>query len=286
MHDAPDNFVILPVDRRRRCASSCGAVRAGRKIDEVNLRLYGERAVARHYARAKTLQRAERTILESLADDLRQAAMLDVGVGGGRTTLHFAPLVKRYVGLDYSQTMVAAARARFARERYEIVCGDARAIPFADSSFDVVLFSHNGIDYVDHDDRIRVLHEVRRVLRLGAAFAFSTHNLDRADLDFESPLGEGLICRAKRGLRRWRLRANNPDYRRYGECEHAIVNDGAFGFRAATYHIRPAAQVEQLGVAGFGNIRAFSGVTGREIAGDQLLSSADAWLYFLCERRD
>ena len=36
--------------------------------------------------------------------------MLDIGVGAGRTGYTFAPLVQRYVGLDYSPQMVAWAR--------------------------------------------------------------------------------------------------------------------------------------------------------------------------------
>lgn len=249
-------------------------------MDERNRRLYAERAVAAHYARATELQPAERRILELLEDALPHSVMLDLGVGGGRTTTHFGPRVKSYVGLDYSPAMLDAVRARFPGERYGFTLADARSLPFSEASFDVVLFAHNGIDYVDHDDRLRILSEVRRVLWPGGAFAFSTHSLDRDDLVFDPRPGEGIVARTFDALRRSRLRAMNPSYRTFRERPWAIVNDGAFGFRAATYHIRPLAQVEQLAVAGFERIRVFSGRTGDETASSS--PPPDPWLYFLC----
>ena len=49
---------------------------------------------------------------------------------------------------------------------------------FEDSSFDFILFSFNGIDYMNHDERIRTLREIRRILKTGGYFCFSTHNLN------------------------------------------------------------------------------------------------------------
>ena len=73
--------------------------------------------------------------------------MLDIGVGGGRTTLHFAPLVKEYVGIDYSQNMIKACQERFAQVSFQTA--DARSMGiFKDSTFDFILFSYNGIDYI------------------------------------------------------------------------------------------------------------------------------------------
>lgn len=249
-------------------------------MDERNRRLYGEPAVAAHYARAAQLQPAESRILELLEDELPRSAMLDLGVGGGRTTRHFGPRVRHYVGLDYSPAMLDAVRARFREDRYTFTLADARSLPFAASSFDVVLFAHNGIDYVDHDDRLRVFTEVRRVLWPGGAFAFSTHNLDRDDLVFDRRSADGIFARALHAFRRSRLRSMNPSYRTFRERPWAVVNDGAFAFRAATYHIRPMAQVEQLVMAGFERIRVFSGRTGDET--DPSFPPPDPWLYFLC----
>lgn len=252
------------------------------KMDERNRRLYGDRQVVQHYRGSSALQPAERVIFDLIAGDLADAALLDIGVGGGRTTLHLAPRVKRYVGLDYSPAMIAAASERFSTSRYEFVLGDARSLPFADSEFDVVLFSHNGIDYVDHDDRLVTLAESRRVLWPGGLFIFSTHNLERSDLRFEPSPEEGLLRRAFGARKRARLRAENRHCASLGDQPYAIINDGAFGFRAVSYHIRPRAQVEQLLAAGFERVRVFSGTTGSECtaAGDKPI--ADPWVYYLC----
>lgn len=252
-------------------------------VDDRNRRVYAERAVAAHYAKASALQPAEETLLALLDAELPQAAMLDLGVGGGRTTAHFAPRVKRYVGIDYSTAMLDAARARFPGTSCVFQFADARALPFEDSCFDIVLFAHNGIDYVDHDDRLRILGEVRRVLWPGGAFLFSTHNLERDDLDFEPRRDDGVFERTFHAFRRSRLRANNPGYRSFRHMPYAIVNDGAFAFRAATYHIRAMAQIEQLTAAGFERIRAFSGRSGKEIQIDPKTDpQPDPWIYFLC----
>ena len=38
--------------------------------------------------------------------------MLDIGVGGGRTTLHFDKLFKEYIGVDYVESMIKASWER------------------------------------------------------------------------------------------------------------------------------------------------------------------------------
>ncbi len=250
-------------------------------IGKQNQALYEEAAVAEHYASVSALQPAERTLFALLEGRLASAELLDLGVGGGRTTAHLAPRVRRYVGLDYSPAMLDAARRRFAGRDYELVLGDARALAFGDATFDVALFSHNGLDYVDHDDRLRVLAEVRRVLRPGGLFVFSTHNLARDEL-FAAPPGEGHLRRALRAPQRARARALNPGHEAKCAGPHAVLNDGAFGFRAATYHIRADAQEAQLREAGFDAIRTFSGASGRELEGPAVAAARDPWLYFLC----
>lgn len=257
-------------------------VASSAKMDERNRRVYGDPQVVKHYRGASALQPAERVIFDRIANDLTDAALLDVGVGGGRTTLHLAPRVRRYVGLDYAPAMIAAASERFSTSGYEFVVGDARSLPFPDSEFDVVLFSHNGIDYVDHAGRLVALREIRRVLWPGGLFIFSTHNLEREDLRFEPSPQEGLLRRAFGARKRARLRAENRHCDEVGNQPHAVINDGSFSFRAMTYHIRPRAQIEQLLTAGFEDVRAFSGKTGLEYHAAERAAAGDPWLYYLC----
>lgn len=251
------------------------------KVDERNRRLYVAPDVVRHYASSSALQPAERVILDLISGELGNARFLDIGVGGGRTTLHVGPRVKRYVGLDYSPAMLEAASSRFQKFGYEFMLGDARRLPFADSEFDIALFSHNGLDYVDHEDRLTTIAEIRRVLWPGGLFFFSTHNLERDDLRFEPSPHEGLLRRAFGAPKRARLRAENQHCVGLDDRSYAVINDGAFGFRALTYHIRPRDQLDQLAAAGFEAVRAFSGRTGAEldVENDTI---PDPWVYFLC----
>lgn len=65
--------------------------------------------------------------------------VIDVGCGPGNYTRHLARAAGEglTVGLDASESMVAAAAARADRDNLAYLRGDACAIPFADESFDV-----------------------------------------------------------------------------------------------------------------------------------------------------
>jgi len=55
-----------------------------------------------------------------------------------------------------------------------LVVASADTLPFVENSFDTVVFSFNGLGYLDARDR--VYDEVHRVLVPGGAFLFSMHN--------------------------------------------------------------------------------------------------------------
>ncbi len=102
--------------------------------------------------------------------------ILDIGVGAGRTTRHLADKAKEYVGVDYSETMVARCRERFPELTFH--CLDAADMHvFEDESFDLVVFSFNGLGTLPNDDsRGRCLKECARVLKPNGVFLFSLHN--------------------------------------------------------------------------------------------------------------
>jgi SAM-dependent methyltransferase len=119
----------------------------------------------------------ERAAYWRVADEMRGRAILDIGVGPGRTVTLLRALSDDYVGIDYLLEMVQAARERhpFA----DLRLGDARDLrDFPEGRFDLVVFSYSGIDLVGRADRGRVLGEVLRVLAPGGTFWFSTLNLD------------------------------------------------------------------------------------------------------------
>ncbi len=252
--------------------------------DQSNQRTFADPRTVDFYVHADTLQPPEATIAQLLAPELGTATMLDLGVGGGRTTRYFGPRVMRYVGVDYVPEMVTACRRRFAHEPYAIAQGDARdLVGFADRQFDLVLFSHNGLDCVSHEDRLRVLAEIHRVSREGAWLCFSSHNLGRApDLLEGTRRGLGKLLDV---LSTARIRANNPEYATWFARPHAMLRDGAFGFRLVSYHIRADAQIRQLHDAGFGDVRVFALTGGDELDRDAARRSREPWLYYLAKKQ-
>jgi ubiquinone/menaquinone biosynthesis C-methylase UbiE len=139
-----------------------------------NLPVYNSRTVAEHYASLKYLTRCEQMLLETYVKP--GMAVLDLGVGGGRTTAYLSSRASRYVGLDFAEEMISLCKNRF--KDLEFVVGDAGDLSrFEDGSFDAVIFAFNGIDYVVPDqNRERCLQECNRVLKNGGVLIFSSHN--------------------------------------------------------------------------------------------------------------
>lgn len=141
---------------------------------DLNLRTYESSEVVAFYEKQAQLQPCEEYLFAKYVP--RGAAILDMGVGGGRTTGHLAAHASRYVGADYSQSMVDACARRFPGLEFRH-CDATDMSQFADATFDVLVFSFNGIDYINDDAaRVRCLSEVARVLKPGGVFIFSSHN--------------------------------------------------------------------------------------------------------------
>lgn len=142
--------------------------------ETLNLQTYRMPEVASHYAALKYLTPCEQLLFGTYIKP--GMAVLDLGVGGGRTTSYLSRVASRYVGVDYSETMIHACKKRF--PRLDFVLADASDLSaFEDSSFDAVVFSFNGLDSVVPDEkRLQCLRECRRVLRPAGVFVFSSHN--------------------------------------------------------------------------------------------------------------
>ncbi len=234
------------------------------------------------------LQKPEETVLNRLRFKLPDMKMLDVGVGAGRTTTHFAGLTKEYIGIDYSNNMVKACRKKFAKypKQLSFLTMDARnLVNFNDGFFDFVLFSWCGLDYVNHEDRLRILMEIRRVTRTGGYFCFQTHNLNyqlgNCSIRFSKDPGQFLWSLI------WVLQMRLLNKRQVWETirspskdkKHILFNDGTHEFRLKTYFISPVEQFEQLNATGFAEIKIY-GLNGLEIK--DLTNTTETWLTYLC----
>lgn len=256
---------------------------------DVNQDVYTAASVVADYVSASDLQPPERVILEQLGAQLAGATMLDLGVGGGRTTAHFAPVVRSYLGLDFSEAMVAACRRRFPDLAFTV--GDVRDLSaLEDDSFDFVLFSFNGLDDVPPEERARALAEIQRVGKAGGQLCFSAHNLQSLD---RWRLGlKRQLCwnpgRLGRNLHKWlrlRLVHNRHLYgKKLDLTSAALVYDHNHGRFMPTYYIRPAHQLAQLAER-FADVRVFA-LDGVELDTPEALDRAtDLWLYYLCTIR-
>jgi SAM-dependent methyltransferase len=139
-----------------------------------NVLTYNAPPIAEYYAALNYLTSCEQLLFDAY---LRPGmAILDLGVGGGRTTSYLSSIASRYVGVDYASEMIASCRKKFPQLEFEV--GNAADLSrLASSSFDAVVMAFNGMDYVIPDEsRFRALREIGRVLKPDGILIFSSHN--------------------------------------------------------------------------------------------------------------
>jgi ubiquinone/menaquinone biosynthesis C-methylase UbiE len=105
-------------------------------------------------------------------------SVLDLGCGNGVHTLKAASYCRKIIGIDYSDDSLNLA-ARLAAQKmirnatFQKADLEINPLPFADSSFDKVLF----LDVIEHlQERERMLREIKRVLRAGGLLLLTAPN--------------------------------------------------------------------------------------------------------------
>jgi SAM-dependent methyltransferase len=217
--------------------------------DRLNRRVYCNKGVERSYSRADLLTRAEAMTLLKYQAAFAGRDVLDVGVGTGRTTAYLAPLARRYEGIDYSPVMIEYFRHTLPDVAAQL--GDMRDLSmFESGSFDMVFASNCVIDAVSHEDRLRTLSEVWRVLRPQGFLIFSSHNRSY-DKAFDGPRPH--VSRnpgtALRNLFVWGRQlvhhAQTARFRRV-EPEYALLTDEGHDFACLHYYVEASVQQRQL----------------------------------------
>ena len=114
------------------------------------------------------IDQQERRILDKLHINPKQT--LDLPCGTGRL-LQYADF-----GCDASEKMLEGAKARWSGK--ELICGDARNLPYQDASFDTVITMHM-LMHLDAETIQSVMQEVHRVLRPGGRWIMDVPSLKR-----------------------------------------------------------------------------------------------------------
>ncbi|MEZ5332960.1 MAG: class I SAM-dependent methyltransferase [Thermoanaerobaculia bacterium] len=139
-------------------------------------RLYGEEYVSRFPdAPDRRLRR-----LAPLFELPRQARVLDLACGNGLLLDLLQGRVESYVGVDFSETFVAAARERSERLGLlggRFVCSDIEAFLEAEGAPFDAAFALDFVEHVDDDDFRRIFRAVAHRLRPGAPLHLHTPNL-------------------------------------------------------------------------------------------------------------
>lgn len=103
------------------------------------------------------------------------ASVLDVGCGVGRVSHLLHERGFDVTGIDISEQLVAKARSLFSAIDFRVE--DIRDTSFDSDTFDYVVFSFYGLDYIlPESERINALREIRRVLKPAGIVVFSSHN--------------------------------------------------------------------------------------------------------------
>jgi ubiquinone/menaquinone biosynthesis C-methylase UbiE len=271
--------------------------------------LYNTESISKDYASRDYLEPAERAVIEILDSSLSSMKMLDMGVGGGRTTKYFAPLVLNYIGADYAPAMVNACIEKYGDDYFFFTCDVRDMEELSDNSFDFILFSFNGIDSFSHEDRVSSLKEIHRVLRPGGYYCFSSHNLnwnglpelfslkqvkkvaqagksdiDEGTKDFKKQVDRGL----KSAYKIARLSVLNRSFRmkdyinKLRKSERGHIYDNSLNGKAKVYYITKDEQIRQLKAAGYKNISTIC--RNGFITNNTTLLNQGGWIYYLCQK--
>jgi SAM-dependent methyltransferase len=223
-----------------------------------------------HYAGFEELFPAEAKIFTDFSKQF-SGRVLDIAIGGGRTTRALLPKAKQYFGSDYSEGMVRAAQAAFpSAELRQLDMRDAPKV-YAGQQFDAIVISFNGIDLISWEDRCTLLQGLPALLAPNGVFVFSVHDLANADkqrgFHLRPDLRETLHTIYKpRSLARfiirtpsWFLRAwGNRIRNRHLEKDfdgYSYLNDSGEDFGLLTTYVSMAKQTEVLKSCGYTKIQ-------------------------------
>lgn len=254
---------------------------------ESNQEVYESSDVVQSYTHDNRLTRAEQLLLKQYQEDYAGRIVMDLGVGGGRTTPYLAAPANEYCGVDYSSAMVQACRKRYGSyENARFVQDDARNLTTCPAArFDTVFFSFNGIDVVDFAGRGQVLDAVCRVLKPAGIFVFSFHNAGTLDALYSYHWQKNPLRWMPNLRRLQQIKKLNGPSDQYRNQNYFFLRDGGEVFRLDICYVKPSFQIEQLVNHGFEVLQAFESESGKELSLQQVDQSKSSWIYYRCRKK-
>ncbi|MBI3290919.1 class I SAM-dependent methyltransferase [Candidatus Falkowbacteria bacterium] len=141
-------------------------------FNKINYQTFSSEASLKEYDKAY-LRSFEEPVVEKYFK--KGAFILDLGCGAGRTTAVLYQRGFQIIGVDIAESLIGLAEKRHPGIDFQI--GDAANLNFAHSTFDIVFFSFNGLDYLHPiGKRFKAIKEIRRVLKPNGLFVYSSHN--------------------------------------------------------------------------------------------------------------
>ena len=146
------------MDEAQRAAASSGGWLAARTVTRQERAYQGLIAAMKRGEPRLDFEVAAEAVA---ATGIANPRLLEVGCGSGYYSEVFATLLPGgvdYTGIDYSDAMIARARARYPSAAFEVA--DATRLPYADGAFDIVF---NGVSLMHIIDYQAAIREAARV---------------------------------------------------------------------------------------------------------------------------
>jgi ubiquinone/menaquinone biosynthesis C-methylase UbiE len=253
---------------------------------EPNKVTFAKRFVVKYYKKAKGLQKPEESIISILkGNGLSSMKVLDIGIGGGRTTEHIAPIAGSYVGVDYMQEMIDVCNRKFSQKlkNTSFHVADARDLSlFKDDEFDFIIFSFNGIDCIKYAERQLVFNHIKRILKINGFFCYSSHNLLSVGSLFKTSATLNIPYMFKRHFMNQKLKKINAQaLKNSATSDYLELVDGCHDLEGVFSYTRPSSEIKILKQNGFDHIRAFD-LSGKEMTLENVDHNTERWIYFLC----
>ena len=254
-------------------------------ITEHNQKFWKRSGVFTEYLTEKRIHPSEALLFLKYSQAVLGKRILDLGCGGGRTSQVLRQAASHYVGIDSCEQMIELCRRQYLDTEFH-VCSSEDLHIFPDASFDVVLFSFNGIDCMGHGQRLQSFQETRRVLKNGGLYIFSSHNrrCERVGnpprLRFvRNPITQinllfQFLCQRHRHLKNKSKEIHAKHY--------DVLNDPGHDFLFLIYYIDPQDQITQAQEAGFEILEMVDAQGERLKFHDDAKHSA--WIYYLARK--